>query len=152
MAGYRWVEGARFGGDASAVGDALEAVREKSGGVLTAESVVQEAAKKRSPLRRYFEWNDGAAAREYRLYQARNLIRAVEVVVEERADLEVNAFLHFASAGGYVRASDAVQDDALRGELERRGKAELAGLRRKYGHLKIFAGIMAEIDRLVAAG
>lgn len=68
-------------------------------GQITPEAVVQRAAKKSSALHNAFEWNDGQAATEWRLHQARNLIRAVCVV--EKPDNEPRqVFVHVADKKG----------------------------------------------------
>jgi hypothetical protein len=54
---------------------------EDSTGRLTAEAVVEAAADEASPLYTYFQWDDNQAAHQYRLHQARKLIRSVEVVL-----------------------------------------------------------------------
>jgi len=51
-------------------------------GRLTPEEVVDEARDPDSPLHRYFEWDDSAAAEAWRLNQARSMIRWVHATVE----------------------------------------------------------------------
>ena len=53
----------------------------EANGELTAEGVVKEAKKKRSPLHGQFEWDDTKAGHKYRLVQARTLIRSVKIEV-----------------------------------------------------------------------
>lgn len=55
-------------------------------GGIYAERVVDDARPEDAPLHPAFEWNDGKAAEEYRLYQARTLIRAVHVVLPDGED------------------------------------------------------------------
>lgn len=55
----------------------------ENGGRLTATDVVEAARIETSPLHRYFEWDDDAAAEAYRIEQARRLIRSVKVIVTE---------------------------------------------------------------------
>ena len=50
-----------------------------SNGVLTPPLVVEEAKPKDAPLHPCFEWDNKRAGEEYRLYQARHLIRTVTV-------------------------------------------------------------------------
>jgi hypothetical protein len=76
---YVFREGSHFGGDAQAVGEALEAVHSVND-EMPAEAVVDAARDPTSPLHSYFEWNDTVAAEQYRLHQARSLIRAVTVI------------------------------------------------------------------------
>ena len=60
---------------------AIRALAEKHGGI-TAEIVLQAAAKKSSPLHSHFNWDDSSAARQYRLVQAGELIRRIKVQYE----------------------------------------------------------------------
>lgn len=51
---------------------------------LTASAVVKEATPTTAPLHPAFLWDDKKAGEEYRLYQARTLIRRVSVIREDR--------------------------------------------------------------------
>lgn len=59
--------------------------------ILTAETVLNNAANPNSALHPCFEWDDNKAAHRYRLQQANQLLRAIEVVYEDQ-ELPVNAF------------------------------------------------------------
>lgn len=67
-----------------AVHDAVRALDKN--GRLTPEAVVRAAKDPTSPLHKRFEWDDSEAAHQYRLEQARRLIRSVMVTIttEER--------------------------------------------------------------------
>jgi hypothetical protein len=65
--------------DPTVIGNELERIRSESGGRLTPPAVVEEARNRRNPLHRYFEWNDKTAAEAYRLDQARELIRIIQI-------------------------------------------------------------------------
>ena len=67
--------------DAAVIGNALE--RLKTSGPLTAERVLDDASNVRSPLHKYFEWDNQKAAHKWRLEEARRLIRSVEVVISD---------------------------------------------------------------------
>ena len=47
-------------------------------GHLTPDLVVQAAQYEQSPIHSIFEWDDGKAAHQHRLWQARRLIRSVQ--------------------------------------------------------------------------
>jgi len=49
---------------------------------LDAEGFVRRATPKRSKLHPYLQWDNETAAHEYRLDQARGLMRSIEVIVE----------------------------------------------------------------------
>lgn len=55
-------------------------------GELTASLVVDEARPKNAPLHPFFEWDDKAAAEEFRLTQARAMIRRVTFVVASQGE------------------------------------------------------------------
>jgi len=64
--------------DAAILGPVFEKIPRKK---RTASNVVCIARKIKSPLHRFFEWDDTQAAREHRLYQARNLLNSYKVVI-----------------------------------------------------------------------
>jgi len=86
---FRVVPGSRIRkGDAQMLGQTFE--RLKKSGPLTAERVLDEATSANSPLHKYFTWDDAAAAHQYRLEQARRLLRSIEVVIEDAKGKQVN--------------------------------------------------------------
>lgn len=67
---------------AQVAGEELERIREEHG-TLTPPLVVDEARPEDAPLHPVFEWNNETAAEQYRLVQARTLIRTVEIIKAE---------------------------------------------------------------------
>ena len=59
---------------------------------ITPPALVEAARDKQSPLHPFFEWNDGEAAEQYRLYQARTLIRAI--VVQRTDEVEEREYVY----------------------------------------------------------
>lgn len=81
---YQWRKGVRHGGVKAEVAAAeLQRLHEEEGEVTPA-AVVEAARPKDAPLHPAFEWRDAVAAEEYRLMQARTLVRAVIVVDEQQ--------------------------------------------------------------------
>ena len=79
---FRVVQGSRLRkADAEVLGKAFE--RLKASGPLTADRVLEEAMSARSPLHKFFEWDNEKAAHKFRLEQARRLIRSIEIVIED---------------------------------------------------------------------
>ena len=68
--------------DAEIIGPALEKIKQRHK-TLTAELILAEARRRRSPLNQFFEWDDTKAANQYRLVQARTMRGAIEVVINE---------------------------------------------------------------------
>lgn len=69
--------------DPNVVGVELERIREEHSGHLKTEDVVREAADPASPIHPAFNWDDESAAYQHRLWQARQIIRNVQVVYED---------------------------------------------------------------------
>lgn len=67
--------------DAQRIGEFIEQRFGDDG--ATAYDLVEASRNKRAATHRYFEWDNEAAGHEYRLIQARHLLRSVEVVVEQ---------------------------------------------------------------------
>lgn len=66
---------------AQAIQDRLAKIQAQNNGRLTPDAVVDDARDPRSPLHDQFEWDDAKAAHQYRLEQARELIRTVKCQV-----------------------------------------------------------------------
>ena len=68
--------------DAAVIGPVLHSLSEQGG--VTSRDVVDAARSTNSPIHPYFEWNDKVAADQYRLWQAREMLRAIRVRYEDR--------------------------------------------------------------------
>lgn len=161
---YKFREGSRFRGDAASVAAELERIRAERG-VLKSEAVVEAAEPDDAPLHSYFEWNDAAAAREYRLETARKLVRAVEVIRDDRPP--VSMYVHYAGVdsaeGGYEplaiiydrqpdRYMSALAEAQQAAESAQRRVQELLSVARTTGHKKgELARIMLAVQALQTA-
>ena len=151
---FRWIRGcANPGSDrasAAVAGLALESLSREHGRALTPAQVVAAASAVDSPLHRFFQWDDTAAAAENRLNQARMLLRSIEVVVIGTKGREINArvFLHSSIRGRrYIAARDALTDPGTRAEILERALAEARSWRDRYRHLHELSGVFAALDR-----
>ena len=75
---YQWKDGTRLKADAEKVGNEIEQIK----GPKTPEAVVKKARSERTELHKCFEWDDSAAAIQYRLEQARYVLRTISIVRE----------------------------------------------------------------------
>lgn len=140
------------------VREELEQLRLNNGGELVAPSAVVEFAKrnKRSALHKEFEWNNTKAAQQYRLEQARHLIRLyVNVVPTENGDIPARMYVSLVSdrrktGGGYRTLQSVMTNDELRHELLQQALDELQRVRRKYQNLQELAPVFAAIDRFAS--
>lgn len=67
--------------DVDIIAPEIERLVKKYGQGLMAEEVLKEGRKTRSPLHRYFEWDDKTAAERYRISQARRIITSFKIRV-----------------------------------------------------------------------
>lgn len=63
----------------TAIHDAINAIARQHNGCVTPEQVLAAARNKSSPLHAAFDWDNKSAAHQYRLDQARILIRSVRI-------------------------------------------------------------------------
>ena len=133
--------------------DAIRAELErlKVGGVIRPVDVVEAARDESSPLHPCFQWDDGEAAHQYRLLQARNLLR-VYVNVEPAANVEpVRAYVSLTSdrvkdGGGYRAMAEVLSDADLRQQLLNDAFVQFRNMRKKYEHLTQLSKVWAAID------
>jgi hypothetical protein len=64
--------------DKGIIREALAIIAAANDGKITAEEVVKQASNPTHPLHAFFEWDDGAAAHQWRLAQARGMIRSLK--------------------------------------------------------------------------
>lgn len=149
---YQFKDGARLSGDAQTIGEHIETLRMKKGGMLTPEDIVSDAKRARSPLHSAFEWDDSTAAQQYRLVQAREVLRAIVVVHETMESSPVRAFVRVDTDEGtrFTSIQHAMSEDDLREQVLQRALRELTDWRQRYDHLKEFAKIFSVIDEAAA--
>jgi hypothetical protein len=158
---YGFAEGSVFqrGADTSnpnSVGTHIEFLRRQHDGELKPEFVVNDARNPNSPLHSFFEWDDTEAAEQYRLNQARRLIRTVVAIYTEIPNREpVRAFMHIRPSAPantetkgerepsyYTSTVEALTKPDLRFGVLRRAKAELDAWRQRYADLKELSAVM----------
>lgn len=140
----------------------LKAIYEKEK-LLTAENVLNHAKDENNPLHDLFTWDDSKAAHEYRLWEARSLIKSVKVTiktgVEEvtvrkyvnlRTD-ETNNANPWGHNSEYKEVKEVLNDEQRREIMYQQALNELNSFRKKYHNFQIFENIIKEIDKILAA-
>lgn len=153
---YQWKQGARVpsSADAQKVGEELERIRVKHNGRLEPEWVVHNAKSPRNPMHDLFEWDDNVAAQNFRVDQARSVIRSVDVVVEEAPQMKpMRAFVSVVQERdrSYTSVQHAMSDDDLRKQLIAQAYTELEAWQKRYAELIELADVFAAIDQARAA-
>lgn len=93
--------------------------------VVTAEMVLDKAKPAKSPLHDYFEWDDEAAAKAYRILSARSLIREFEIEIGgERVRAAQSFKIHRQHGGGYESTRKVVANPDKMILLEKEAEEE----------------------------
>jgi hypothetical protein len=134
------------------VQDELEKIRKRNLGLLRPEDVVQAAKPKSSPLHNRFDWDDGTAAHNWRLEQARHIIRVfVQVLETDKGTAESRVFVALSSdkssGGGYRVLTDVLCDDILRKALLQDAYEDMRRFTQKYSALKELADVFNAMDK-----
>lgn len=134
----------------------LEAIREEHDGLLRAEDVVEFAqSNPESALHKRFTWDDGLAAHQYRLMQARQVIR-VHVFTPEMSGMTVKTYVSLLGdrmqpGGGYRRLDDVFANVELRRQLLNQALKEARLWQQKFKALEELMPIFAALDTVQSA-
>ncbi len=133
----------KLGRDHRVIRSELQAIKDANAeGLLKPDDVVKRAEDAASPLHRYFEWDGDKAAHQWRLTQARALIRTVECVMpNDKSESFVPRFVSLRfdrnkEGGGYREIGDVVGNKKFLEELEQTAKKDIDALLRRYEVLK----------------
>lgn len=136
---------------AKAIEQALRKLARSNGGLLRPHAVVAAAEPESSVLHACFEWDDSVAAHEYRLWQARQLIRVVvEVLPGMSCDTPV--FVSLSSdrqhEGGYRVTATVASDAEMRAQMLNDAIAELRVFRCKYHQLQELVAVFSAAEKI----
>lgn len=131
----------------------LKRIAAENGGILQPALVVEAARPKASPLHSRFEWSDTKAAQEYRLLQARQLIRVTVDVLPGGSDTEERIWVSLPAdrvetGGGYRPLVTVLSDSELRKQLLAGALEEMEYFTQKYQRLEELAGVFAAIRKV----
>lgn len=123
----------------------LNRIAEKNGGILDPQEVVNESRPEDAPLHSLFEWDDAIAAEQYRVVQARFIIR--NITVEEDDEPTVRQFVHV--DGGYVATRKALDDVDMAEALLKQAKADMNAFIAKYRALKSLHELISNMENIL---
>lgn len=132
---------------------ALTKIADANNGILRPMDVVAAAQKPSSVLHPYFEWDEGKAAHQYRLSQARDLI---QVTVEYLPQSNKQPYRVFVSltpdrkmlGGGYRHLSAVLEDESMRGTFLLDALNEMELFQKKYHSLEELASVFTEMKKV----
>lgn len=149
---YGWRPGSRVSLDAQKAGEALARLEKQHNGLLEPEMIVEAATDKESVLHDHFEWDDVAAAGEYRKDQARDLVRSLTIDIS-RSNVEppkpIRAYVNVESGGeqGYASVATAMSSAELRRQVIARAWSELEAWRQRHAELVELGRVFTMIDQ-----
>ena len=140
-----------------AVVSVLKAIAAKNKGLLKPEAVVEAARPVNSPLHTRFTWDDTEAANQYRLQQARQLIRTtIQYIEVDGQDVSYNVFCSLTpdrenEGGGYRETTAILSNRRYKNQLMADARAEMERFEQKYSRLQELTGVIKEIRKALAA-
>lgn len=131
----------------------LLAIEERDG-VLKSEAVVEFAENPETELHNHFDWNNKTAGYQWRLWQARQLIRAKVTVIKNNGDeIVTNAFVHIEEdedlERGYRSIAVILSDADLKSRMLATALKELQTFKKKYAHLKELTHVFEAIEEVL---
>jgi hypothetical protein len=132
--------------DPQVIGEALEQIAAANGGLLTPAALVTAARSRRHPCNKHFEWRDKEAAEQYRLEQARSLIRMIRVVDEQQPEMKHYAFVNIRTEDGrgYVSPQRIVTSELLQARALEMAERELSAIERRYAEISDLCAAIRE--------
>ena len=152
---FAYAEGYRARVPADVAGPALlELAGDRGLEGLPASEVVASARPEQSPLHDVFEWDDATAAEEYRLEQARGLVRSVCVVVtgDDGVETRHHLFVNLRDGEGYRRVIEVRRDAPSYERLVDLALADLKSAREWLSEVKGLDAVtrqIASIERVI---
>lgn len=133
---------------------ALDALAKGNNGRLTPTAVVEAAKPQRSPLHRYFTWDDRQAAASYREDQARNLIQQYRYVVTT-TPFHISAPMYVrdpsvpANEQGYISLPRLRTDEELARDFFVSECSRVGAALRRVQEIAHALGMRGEVDKLL---
>lgn len=134
----------------------LQRIATMHDGELKPADVVRAAKPANSVLHGKFEWDDSEAAEQYRLWQARQLIRVTVQMLGSGEDAVLSrVFVSLTTdrteeGGGYRVMIDVLADQEQRTQMLQDALEEMKRFRTKYNRLQELAEVFDAMEKVVA--
>lgn len=136
---------------ATVYGAELQRLTASYNGMLSADEVVKEAARRSSPLHDYFDWDDSEAGRNWRRHQARLLLASIRIEVKEAPE-PIHLFKNVKISGGegraYVPTVEALASDEYRQQIMTQLYARLSSINKELRLYREFGKVSEQIELL----
>lgn len=154
---YGFAPGSRIGNkkDAQKAGEVLDRLSRGGQRHLTAEDVLREAENARSPLHKFFDWDDRSAARKYRLDQARLILRSIVTYhVDNQGQVKRGHEWYSVREGKqvtYIKSDVVHATPSLRERVVEQARREMNSWISRYDNYEFLMKATKKARRLVAA-
>jgi hypothetical protein len=133
------------------IAEELSSIQQRNGGILRPADVVDFAKNEETALHSQFTWDDSEAATNYRLWQARAIIRLSVTIIGTDTE-PVRALVSLSTdrtrGGGYRSIEAVMADEADREQLLNDALMELTRAKRRYKSLSKLAPVWAALDEV----
>lgn len=139
--------------DPQKIGEALEAIAQKSGGRLIPAAIVDAARERRHILHKHFEWDDATAAEAYRLDQARSIVRCIHVDDAETESGRARAFMsiHDKEGTSYRSLTEIMGNADLQAKVLAQAERDLISFENRYRDLSDVCELVRSARERIAA-
>jgi hypothetical protein len=150
---YKMREGSRLPVNGEVAAQVLRDLNKRHGAIRPTD-LVDEARDHEHPLHKCFDWDDSSAAHKFRLVQARQVIRSVEITWEEpKGPRNVNAKVHSARAfvnttrdgQGYEPLQQVLSNEEKRLRLMEQALEDLVAVQQRYESIQELGGVRIAI-------
>ena len=154
------------------VTEELNLIREDNNGLISPRNVVEFARDPNTSLHNKFEWDNKKAGDNYRLWQARRIIRLELVVVSScsdgkiiisdmsegeigAGDNKIRAYVSLQNdragddSGGYRSLTDVMSNEEYRDQLLEMAKKDMIIFKQKYGVLSKLSKVFMAMDEII---
>lgn len=159
----KWKPGTMYKVDAEVAYQEMQKARKSAGDDATtrdlAEAVITRAKSKRNPLHKEFEWDDSTAAHEFRLSQAKSMIRHISIKRDDIKTDRPQRVFHVVTMASetpgerprkvYRTTDEIMKDPDTRAELLGRALNELISFRNRFRDLQELAVVLRSIEEVI---
>lgn len=144
--------GRKIGTDHEVV-EELQRICRENDGLLQPRDVVEEARKENSPLHSKFDWDDGKAAENWRLQQARYLITHVHVEIEgpDNKKRASDVFVSLSTdrrKGGYRLMQEVLVKRETRNQLIRDAITDMQSFETRYRTVRELVSVFSSMRKV----
>lgn len=143
----QWKSGSRYSADAQKIYSELQEI----GNSYTPQDIVKMASDPSTEMHKCFQWDDTKAAEQYRLVQARHMVRDLVITVQQpnKKQPEEIRLIQHTKQESYAPVSYIVSKPDLYQSLLEQAKIELKAFKKRYSQIAELAEIMEDINKII---